>query len=466
MSTFYQIQNKTHRERRLGYSKKGYTDGEIGRAWIETFDKETRAKAEGRRRLLLVDGHNSHYTLGFLEYARAHRIEVVGYPSHSTHVYQGLDVVIFAPMKKRWSEARDDWERRGHIVDKTNFLAVYAEAHAKTLTSENIKAAFRKTGVIPLNPDVVTLDMMAPSQETSTRATVPIPQSGAIKTISEIIIDYMDYQKMATSNDNLMDAEAEDLPGPSSMPVTPLFMRSAIDELSSTSAAFLVSPSPIQSTSVPPAFQPLTISPRRPSRYSNLLVQPVMTNHELKLRDALIESETRDATRKECMVGMQAGVVLANIYSSRVQSQLQAREEKKKNKGKRLMGDGKARFYSGDDFYAMCVEDERQRAEGVAVAAERRTQRESHVAALAAWKKDCDGIRDRNREKKMEYDAAVIKWEAEKAAAKLEQRRLGWPKPKWKKDYEPEVMPGRPKKSVDDDDDESDNGNDGDGDDD
>jgi hypothetical protein len=67
----------------LGYSKKGYTDGEIGRAWIENFDKETRAKVKGRRCLLLVDRHNSHYTLGFLNYARAHQIEVVGYPSHA-----------------------------------------------------------------------------------------------------------------------------------------------------------------------------------------------------------------------------------------------------------------------------------------------------------------------------------------------------------------------------------------------
>src|SRR4051794_24664946 len=118
---------------RLGYSKKGYTNGEIGKAWIEHFDKETKGKANGRRRLLLVDGHNSHYTCELLEYARAHRIEVVGYPSHSTHVYQGLDVVIFARLKYNWSLARDEWERRGHTVNKTNFLAVYAEAHSKTL---------------------------------------------------------------------------------------------------------------------------------------------------------------------------------------------------------------------------------------------------------------------------------------------------------------------------------------------
>jgi hypothetical protein len=32
---------------RLGYSKKGYTNGEIGRAWIEHFDKETKSKAKG-----------------------------------------------------------------------------------------------------------------------------------------------------------------------------------------------------------------------------------------------------------------------------------------------------------------------------------------------------------------------------------------------------------------------------------
>jgi len=86
------------------------------------------------------------------------------------------------------------------------------------------------------------------------------------------------------------------------------------------------------------------------------------------------------------------------------------------------MGDGKAKLFSGNDFYAMCVEDKRQQAKGEAEVAERKSQRETHVAALAAWKKACDGIRDRNREKKMKYDAAMIEWEAKKAAAKLERK--------------------------------------------
>ena len=167
---------------RLGYSKKGYTSGEIGQAWIEQFNKKTRAKANGRRRLLLVDGHNSHYTCKFLEYARSHQIEVIGYLSHSTHVYQGLDVVIFGPMKHNWGLAQDEWEQKGHTVDKTNFLALYAKAHTKTLTPKNIKSAFHATGVIPFNPNVITWQMMAPSltMTTSVICTIPVQQSSPI----------------------------------------------------------------------------------------------------------------------------------------------------------------------------------------------------------------------------------------------------------------------------------------------
>src|ERR1700749_3266514 len=95
---------------RLGYSKKGWTNGEMGVEWIKEFDQHTEVKANGRHRLLLVDGHNSHYTRGFLEYARTHKILVLCYPAHTTHVLQGLDVVVFATVKQYLGEERDKWE--------------------------------------------------------------------------------------------------------------------------------------------------------------------------------------------------------------------------------------------------------------------------------------------------------------------------------------------------------------------
>lgn len=283
---------------RLGYSKKGYTDGEIGRAWIEQFDRETKAKANGRRRLLLVDGHVSHYTRGFLQYAREHNIEVITYPSHSTHVYQGLDVVIFLPLKKNWTKARNQWERDGHTVDKTNFLRVYAEAHQQTLTEANIKAAFRKTGVIPFNPNVVTADMMALSKTTSISTLAPIRQTTPVRFITYMVRDYIDHQAIVeereqedierdsdgTSDNDRNNINKDDEPSSSSVP---LFMRHSLDSLHSTPARFLVSRSPITSASKPPSFRPYKISPKKStSRYKALLDTSTSTEHKQKLRVA------------------------------------------------------------------------------------------------------------------------------------------------------------------------------------
>ncbi|TFK82751.1 CENP-B protein, partial [Polyporus arcularius HHB13444] len=165
----------------LGYSKKGYTDGEISVAWIKQFDQQTKGKAAGRRRLLLVDGHSSHFTYDFLDYARQNKIHVLCYPSHGTHVFQGLDVVVFSSLKRHWTAERDVFERGGGKITKSNFLSVYAKAHTKALSHANVTAAFRKTGVVPFNRAVVTQDMMAPSLESSCRGTLPLPQTTPIR---------------------------------------------------------------------------------------------------------------------------------------------------------------------------------------------------------------------------------------------------------------------------------------------
>lgn len=160
---------------RLGYSKKGWTDGEIGVEHIKDFHEQMKAKAEGHTRLLLVDGHNSHYTLSFLLFACKHWIHVLCYPSHATHVYQGLDVVIFGPLKLFWTQEKDKWLRGKRTkVDKTNFLRIYGAAHVHALTPENIKAAFSRTGAWPFNCSVVTAEMLAPSLESSCQAYLPV----------------------------------------------------------------------------------------------------------------------------------------------------------------------------------------------------------------------------------------------------------------------------------------------------
>ncbi|KAF5346191.1 hypothetical protein D9756_011122 [Leucocoprinus leucothites] len=88
----------------LGYSKKGWTDNVIGLEYAKHFEALTRSRANGRTRVLYLDGHASHVTRSFLEHCQNHSIKVICYPPHITHIYQGLDVVVFSPLKAAYGK--------------------------------------------------------------------------------------------------------------------------------------------------------------------------------------------------------------------------------------------------------------------------------------------------------------------------------------------------------------------------
>jgi len=145
---------------------------------MKLFEKATREKANSEYRLLIVDGHNSHYTIAFLLLARLHMVIMICYVAHGTHVYQGLDVVVFAVLKHYLGMERDALLRTtGTAIDKGNFLQIISKAYITALTPELVKTAFQKTGIWPFNPNVTTADMLAPSKETSIQSHLPVPTS-------------------------------------------------------------------------------------------------------------------------------------------------------------------------------------------------------------------------------------------------------------------------------------------------
>jgi hypothetical protein len=84
-------------------SPSGWTNNDIGLAWLEQiFNRQTKHKAQRRWRLLIVDGHGSHVTMDFLEFCDKNRILVAVYPPHSTHTLQPLDVVMFKPLSSAY----------------------------------------------------------------------------------------------------------------------------------------------------------------------------------------------------------------------------------------------------------------------------------------------------------------------------------------------------------------------------
>ncbi|RDB22968.1 hypothetical protein Hypma_009914 [Hypsizygus marmoreus] len=472
----------------LGYSKKGYLDGEIGVEWIKQFDECTREKAAGRQRLLLVDGFGAHYTHAFLKYARENKIHILCYPSHSTHLYQGLDVVIFSIMKTTWGRCRDALERdTNQVVDKTNFLSVYADAHLQTLTKENIVAAFKATGIVPFNPDVITTEMLAPSITTSTHGQLPLPMESPVRVIYDMLDCYVARQSIDTEMETesspineIMDCltPATNPTSPTSTPLTSSHtksistdmptrpssphaqthtptpshneptqttpIREAVQQLRSTSASFLVSAETPRSTMRIPTFKPYTISPFQ-HRYSSLINRTPATAHEEELRAALEDLERRDTHRKHQMVGMQAHVILQGMHVGKIQRHLQAAEEKRsKKKSKKIVGDGMPRLMSGDNVFAMIDAAEKQAEKEAEEKEERRIAREEHREALARWKAVENQRKERNKQRRAAHQASVKAWEAERDLAKTERRLAKWSKPRLQGIEKPIPRPSKP----------------------
>ena len=84
-------------------SENGWTDNEAGLAWLkEVFHPETIDL--GGRRLLLIDGHESHVSVEFIEYCWAVDIVPLCLPPHTTHYLQPLDVGCFGPLARAYKK--------------------------------------------------------------------------------------------------------------------------------------------------------------------------------------------------------------------------------------------------------------------------------------------------------------------------------------------------------------------------
>jgi hypothetical protein len=119
---------------------------------IRVFDPETRAKANGKQRALICDGHGSHVQPEVLRFCIDNKISLLLMAAHSSHLCQSLDVGIFSPLKTYMSEELDKIMRYGvSNVKKFEWADAYRLARPKAMTNMNIKSAFRTAGLIPFN---------------------------------------------------------------------------------------------------------------------------------------------------------------------------------------------------------------------------------------------------------------------------------------------------------------------------
>ena len=425
---------------------------------MKIFEEVTRGKAKGEYRLLLVDGHNSHYTVAFLLLARFSMIIVLCYPAHGTHIYQGLDVVIFAVFKLLLGQERDKLLREtGAAINKSNFLSVISNAYISALTSGNIKTAFRKTGVVPFNPNVITPDMLAPSKETSVESHLPVDfdvkTSDGAKVFADMLRKLRDVEERESEFGGTDPSSSDsETPDPSEKEASPVLepeaatstpthrtstiniLEEAVAALKKTNLAYLATHTPTASSDTMPKTatrNKAQVAGPVNNSAAALSIEP-LTSNELLLLAALRESESRNVRTEIHAFELQASNILNEAYTERLRKALEAKEEKqnKRRKVTKLVGDGLPRLLTGDAFYELAKEKEKEVRDVEKQKEARKDGKAAYRTAIEEWNDAEQARKDKATTIKADWEKAVTAWTKKKAAAAKKGQKFTEKKPK------------------------------------
>lgn len=103
----------------------------------------------------------------FVKFCDLNKIMIAVYPPHSTHTLQPLDVVCFSPLAGNYSKAltKHLHNAQGLLpMKKGDFFRLFWQAWVETFTEKLILSAFKHTGLIPYNPNVI-LDKFATKED-------------------------------------------------------------------------------------------------------------------------------------------------------------------------------------------------------------------------------------------------------------------------------------------------------------
>ena len=219
---FFVYQAKTQREGWHDYTERdeatfsisatGYMNKSLSFKWLkEHFAIYCKPSTPAACRLLILDNHTSHQDFNFYQYCWTNQIKLLFFPSHLTHILQSLDQNPFGAIGTFYRQQVEEF-LRVHGVYSTihmgDFFPMVMDARRKALTSLNIKAAFRCTGIAPFNRRRVLMnpDLQNPTPSHQTHQNLR-PQASNDSPMSQIqnleeemkVVDSLELAKQIAS---------------------------------------------------------------------------------------------------------------------------------------------------------------------------------------------------------------------------------------------------------------------------
>lgn len=81
---------------------------------------------------------------------------MLGFPPHTTHRLQPLDVSIFVPIKTFYSQFCEHFmiNHPGSVISEAQMASIFGEAYIKGANMHNAISGFKLCGIEPFNPDI------------------------------------------------------------------------------------------------------------------------------------------------------------------------------------------------------------------------------------------------------------------------------------------------------------------------
>lgn len=142
---------------RFNRSSSGWFDSECFDDWLATIVVPYFSKLSGIK-VLIGDNLSAHLSVESVRLCKKNGIRMVFLPSNSTHLTQPLDVSFFRPLKQSWRKILTNWKlgpgRKECSVPKHMFPRLLSQLLRDIAPNsvENVKAGFKKCGILPFDP--------------------------------------------------------------------------------------------------------------------------------------------------------------------------------------------------------------------------------------------------------------------------------------------------------------------------
>ena len=168
----------TYHVHSIALSDKGWTSNFIVAQWFEKcFLPQAKARnSSGKTILLIYDGHQSHETIELCEMVIQHDIQLYHLLAHTLHCLQPLDIGIFGPLQRAWQNwCTAAMDNTGKGITRQQVVKEYMTAHTKSFKETTILSTWKKSRILPFNPEIFTSKDFGPSIPSLFKA--PLPKS-------------------------------------------------------------------------------------------------------------------------------------------------------------------------------------------------------------------------------------------------------------------------------------------------